>query len=53
MGSRTNNKGRPNVVPGPVRPGGPCGVQILSQRRDLGFVQGLPDHGVLKMNTFK
>jgi hypothetical protein len=30
-----------------------CGVQILSQGRDLGFVGGPPDGGVLKMNAFK
>jgi hypothetical protein len=30
-----------------------CGVQILSQGRDLGIVRGLPDDGVLKMNAFK
>jgi hypothetical protein len=32
--------------------GAPCGVQVLSQGRDLGVVRGLPDESVLKMNAF-
>jgi hypothetical protein len=30
-----------------------CGVQILSQGRDLGIVRGLLDDSVMKMNAFK
>jgi hypothetical protein len=36
-----------------VRRIGACGVQILSQGRDLGIVRGLLDDSVMKMNAFK